>query len=91
MKRIIMVLTVAALMAVMLVAGAGYAFASANPDNQGTATNAPGQSNAFENCRANVIKQEEKRVSAGGGPKEGLPGTNCDQFFQQSGLIGKNK
>jgi hypothetical protein len=82
MKRIVTVLTVAALMAVMLVASAGYAFAFANPDNEGNASNAPGQSNARQNCFENIIKQTEKDVSAGGGPKEGVPApTNCDKFF----------
>jgi hypothetical protein len=82
MKRIVMVLTMAALMAVMLVAGAGYAFALANPDNRGNASNAPGQQNAHQNCENTISKQHEKGVSAGGGKKEGVVGpTNCDKFF----------
>ncbi len=82
MKRIITVLTVAALMAVMLVAGAGYAFAFANPNNQGNAFNAPGQVKASQNCFESIVKQSEKGVSAGGGPKAGVPApTNCDKFF----------
>jgi hypothetical protein len=86
MKRIITVLTIAALMAVMMVAGAGYAFAYANPDNQGNASNAPGQENAIENCVQNIEKQTENDVSAGGGPKEDVPApTNCDKFFPPPG------
>ena len=38
--------------------------------------------NAMDNCRDNVAKQIANGVSAGGGPKEGLPGpTNCDHLF----------
>ena len=87
MKRIITVLSVAALMAVMLVAGSGYAFAKAFiPDfggpSQGTVTE-----QAEENCEANFLKQAAKGVAAGGGPKTGEAGTeesaptNCDHFF----------
>jgi hypothetical protein len=77
MKRIIMVLTVAALMAVMLVAGAGYAFAYSFSE-EGNVTE-----QADENCTANVEKQTESEVAAGGGSKEGVPApTNCDHFFQ---------
>jgi hypothetical protein len=82
MKHIVTVLTIAALMAVMVFAGAGYAFAFANPDNEGNASNAPGQNNAQENCFENITRQLEKGLSAGGGPKEGTIGTtNCDKFF----------
>ena len=82
MKRILTVLTVAVLMAVMLVAGAGYAFAYANFDNNGNAANAPGQQNAQDNCSDTIGKQSDKDVSAGGGPKEGVPApTNCDKFY----------
>jgi hypothetical protein len=77
MRRIITVLAVAALMAVMLVAGAGYAFAFAWHDN-GKVT-----PQAEENCDANIDKQSEKGVSAGGGKKEDVPApTNCDHFYQ---------
>ena len=98
MRRLITVLSVTALMAVMLVAGSGYAFAKAFiPDFGG-----PSQGNVTEqadrNCEANYVKQTAKGVTAGGGPKtgeteipeEGSP-TNCDHFFQREGYIGKNK
>jgi hypothetical protein len=100
MKRILTVLTVAALMAVMLVAGAGYAFAFANPNNKGNASNAPGQENAGANCTDTFSRQGEKGVVAGGGPKaepieeDGalvpLEPTNCDHLFQDLGRIGKS-
>ena len=83
MKRIITVLTVAALMAVMIVAGAGNAFALPYSD-QGTFTD-----QAVEGCLNTVITQSETGVEAGGGPKEGvLAPTNCDHYFQYSGAIG---
>jgi hypothetical protein len=97
MRRIIMVLSVTALMAVLLVAGAGYAFAKAYiPDFGGPAKGQVTQQ-AAENCDANFVKQAAKGVAAGGGPKTGEAGTeesaptNCDHFFQREGYIGKNK
>jgi hypothetical protein len=40
-------------------------------------------------CEKNIDKQTAKGVSAGGGPKAGVPApTNCDHFFQSSGAIG---
>ncbi len=84
MKRIITVLTVAALMTVMMMAGAGNAFAL--PYNeQGTFTD-----QAVEGCLIAVGTQSETSVEAGGGPKEGVPApTNCDHYFQYSGAIGQ--
>jgi hypothetical protein len=107
MKRIITVLTAAALMAVMLVAGTGYAFAYAYSEeepgtgpSQGTTTE-----QAEGNCVANYEQQAENEVAAGGGPKAGEAGqtesapTNCDHFYQGafeeedpgSTVIGKDK
>ena len=97
MKRIVLLLTVAVVMAVMLVAGAGSAFAFAYTP----VTGGPSQGNVTEqadsNCEANYVKQAARGVTAGGGPKtgeteipeEGAP-TNCDHFFQREGYIGKN-
>jgi hypothetical protein len=84
LKRIIAVLRVAALMAVMMVAGAGNAFAL--PYNeQGTFTD-----QAVEGCLIAVGTQFETDVETGGGPKEGvLAPTNCDHYFQYSGAIGQ--
>ena len=63
--------------------------AAANPDNHGNALNAPGQSNANDNCSNTVDRQEAKGVEAGGGPKAGIPApTNCDHYFQNIGAIG---
>jgi hypothetical protein len=96
MRRIITVLTIAALMAVMLVAGSGYAFAKAFiPDFGGPAKGQVTQQ-AAENCDANFVKQADKGVTVGGGPKTGEAGTeesaptNCDHFFQREGFIGKD-
>jgi hypothetical protein len=37
---------------------------------------------AAANCSANIGKQTEKGIAAGGGKKEGIPApTNCDHFF----------
>ena len=45
--------------------------------------------NAVAACGENIAKQSDKGVSAGGGPKAGVPApTNCDHFFQASGAIG---
>ncbi len=67
--------------ALSLLAGGGSALADHNP---------PGQAKAAENCDAVVMRQTDKGVSAGGGPKAGfLAPTNCDKFFQDIGVIGK--
>jgi hypothetical protein len=99
----IMVLTVAALMAVMFVAGAGYAVAySYSEDLPG---GGPSQGNiteqAEDNCGENFTKQAENEVATGGGPKAGEAGqdvaapTNCDHFYQGAfetdAVIGKDK
>lgn len=82
-SRITALLVLAVMMAVMLVAGAGNAFALANSE-QGTVTE-----QAEGNCEANLVKQRENEVAAGGGPKEDIDvPLNCDHFFQSEGLIG---
>ena len=50
----------------------------------------PGQNpHAVAACTANIDKQTANGVSAGGGPKAGIPApTNCDHFYQGIGLIG---
>ena len=79
MRRILLVLAVAA---IMVLSSVSYAFAYANPGNQGNGSSAPGQSSARANCSANIGKQDENGVSAGGGHKEGIPApTNCDKNF----------
>lgn len=86
MRRILLVLSVAALMATMIVATAMPAFAVANNPN---AADAPGQAKAAENCGEVLGKQTSNRVRAGGGPKEGFLGpSNCDHYYQSTGRIG---
>jgi len=37
---------------------------------------------AVENCQANIAKQIDGGIAAGGGKKEGIPApTNCDHLF----------
>jgi hypothetical protein len=79
MRRILLVLAVGA---IMVLSSVSYAFAYANPDNNGNAGNAPGQATAQDNCGQTINKQEENGVAAGGGHKEGVPApTNCDNNF----------
>ena len=79
MRRILLVLAVAA---IMVVSSVSYASAEANPNNQGNGSSAPGQSKAQANCDNTVAKQDAKDVSAGGGPKVDQQGpTNCDHIF----------
>jgi hypothetical protein len=41
---------------------------------------------AQENCIATIIRQSERGVFAGGGPKAEIPApTNCDHFFGAPG------
>lgn len=55
----------------------------------GNSSNAPGQANALDNCEAAVMTQSDAGVSAGGGPKAGVPApANCDHYFQTTGAIG---
>jgi hypothetical protein len=77
-KRLAVLLTVA-LMAVMalLVVAPAFAFApDGSPGGQGE-----GQSQATDNCFANIQKQGENGVSAAGGPREDVQGpANCDHL-----------
>lgn len=64
---------------------AGGGAALAYTSDAGSATFATG-------CEKALNKQATKGVSAGGGPKEGIPGTtNCDHFYQEFSFIGKNR
>jgi hypothetical protein len=84
MRRILLVLAVGA---IMVLSSVSYAFAEANPNNNGNAESAPGQVMAEENCTNAIDKQEDKGVVAGGGPKaeteEPEAPINCDHFFQE--------
>jgi hypothetical protein len=45
-----------------------------------------------QNCENTIDKQTMKGVTAGGGPKAGIPApTNCDHYYQDIGLIGSGK
>jgi hypothetical protein len=80
MRRILLVVAVGA---IMVLSSVSYAFAYANPDNNGKAADAPGQVNAQENCVNAVVSQGDKGVEAGGGPKAGTDNAplNCDHFY----------
>ena len=88
LRRILLVLAVAALTAAMLVVMAVPAFAYANHDTG--SGSGDGQEQAQNKNQATLGKQLENGVTAGGGPKEGISApTNSDHYFQLSGLIGK--
>jgi hypothetical protein len=56
---------------VAILAPAAVAYGGPNPNPK-----------AVANCEANITKQALNGVSAGGGPKAGIPApTNCDHFF----------
>jgi hypothetical protein len=80
--------SVTILMSVMALSLGGQpAFAFAPSWSQGM--NAPGQQKAFSNCVSVILGQTGKGITAGGGPKAGIPApTNCDHFFQEIGVIG---
>ena len=88
MKRIVSVLTVAAIVVAMLAASAGNAFAFAGNPN---GADAPGQAKAVENCFETIARQDAKGVTGTttGSPKDEklLPTavTNCDHFWQAAG------
>jgi hypothetical protein len=74
--RIVVALLVAAL--ALVAVPVAWSFGGPHPN-----------SHAMDNCAANIDKQAAKGVSAGGGPKAGIPApTNCDHFFQDQGIIG---
>jgi hypothetical protein len=81
MRRLLLVVAVGA---IMLLSSVSYAFAYANPNNNGNAGDAPGQVTATDNCENAIDTQEENGVVAGGGPKAetGEAPINCDHFFQ---------
>ena len=45
----------------MVLSSVSYAFAEANPNNNGNAEDAPGQVNADANCGNAIDKQEEQK------------------------------
>jgi len=72
----------------MVLSSVSYAFAAANPDNNGNGSSAPGQANAGQNCGQNVNKQNANGQT---GSETGSPNdskqlntavTNCDHFWQ---------
>ena len=76
-RRFAIVLATAA---VVLLTGSSSAWADQPPAGEFPTE----QSEA--NCGATVDRQTEGDVSAGGGPKEGVPApTNCDHFFGEPG------
>jgi hypothetical protein len=74
MKRTLCAIAVGTM---LVLPGAAAAFGpSANP-------------HAVAACEASIDKQSANGVSAGGGPKAGVPApTNCDHFYQSNGSIG---
>jgi len=72
----------------MVLSSVSYAFAYANPDNEGNAENAPGQTNARQNCSDNISKQTAngQTGSETGSPNDSKQAptavTNCDNFWQ---------
>ena len=67
--------------ALALAVSGGSALAQTN--GGGNSSNAPGQAKAAANCGNTIDRQSANGVSAGGGPKAGVPApTNCDHFFQ---------
>jgi len=68
----------------MVLSCVSYAFAYANPSNNGNAEDAPGHGIAGTTCDKAIDKQGAKGVEAGGGPKAGTgeAPSNCDHFFQ---------
>jgi len=78
MKRIVLVLAVAALMAAMMVASAGSAFASANNGHPFQNAAASAQETADDNC-AEVIGSQD--INTSNGKKQGRTPTNCDHVF----------
>jgi hypothetical protein len=70
MRRILLVLAVGA---IMVLSSVSYAFAYANPDNEGNGSSAPGQSNAEANCANNVEKQGGKGPTNCNHSDDGIP------------------
>jgi hypothetical protein len=86
----ILMFAVAAAMAAAMAVMAASAFAFANPTNKGKTDDASGQTQqAQPNAGANEDKQSARGISAGGGPKKGVPAPeNGDHFYQTIGVIG---
>jgi hypothetical protein len=68
----------AAVLVCLVISAPAFGFGGPNPPPQ-----------AKTACGDNIDKQTANEVTAGGGPKEGIPApTNCDHFFQSQGYIG---
>ena len=82
MRRVLLVLTVAAVMAAIVALSAGSAFAYANhPTGQGSGS---GQSKAAENCTDAVSNQFVGSGAQQNAHQTGSTGpANCDHFFQE--------
>lgn len=82
MRRLLLVLSMVAIMAAMLVASAMPAFAFANPDSNGG--RGEGQASAAGNCFLKVIPKQDEKDKPSNSHK--TPGnaieTNCDHFWQ---------
>ncbi len=78
MRRIIMMLTVALVMAAMMLAMALPAFSFANPDSN---SSGQGQSIAGATCTANITKQQTQVIHG----ETGTRPTNCDHFYPPPG------
>lgn len=75
MKKTILGIGVAALMALPATAAA---YGGPNPPSQ-----------AVTACVSAIDSQTASGVTAGGGPKAGIPAPlNCDHFYQNNGIIG---
>jgi hypothetical protein len=66
--------------AVLGIVAPAFGYSGPNPPSQAVAA-----------CEKSIDKQTAKGVTAGGGPKAGIPApTNCDHFFQGEGIIGSS-
>jgi hypothetical protein len=65
MRRILLVVAVGA---IMVLSSVSYAFAYANPGNEGNGSSAPGQSNAQANCADTIERQAPKAPTNCGHP-----------------------
>jgi hypothetical protein len=74
MKRSFMAVASAAAVLALGSAPTAAAYGGPNPNPK-----------AVENCDDTIMRQTEQGVSAGGGPKAGIPApTNCDHFFHSA-------
>jgi hypothetical protein len=89
MRRILLVVVVAAL---MVISSVGYAFGAANPDSNGG--QGTGQTKAQQNCGSTGFRQNQNGQDGGqtGSPndekQQGEAVTNCDHFWNDAGSNG---